>query len=215
VLEEAPSPLLERPQYHALRPRLSEAALAIAAAVQYTNAGTVEFLVDEAGDFYFIEMNTRLQVEHPVTEYVTGIDLVAEQIRIAEGFPLAFSQQDVVVRGAALECRIYAENPARNFLPSPGRITAVHFPTGPGVRVDSGITAGLQVTPYYDALLAKVITHGETRAQALTRMRQALAEVVIDGVMSNLSLHRHILDNTHFQAGALSTDFLARTLSPR
>ena len=192
VLEEAPSPLLARPEHHALRSRLTQAALAVAAAVQYTNAGTVEFLVDEALGFYFIEMNTRLQVEHPVTECVTGIDLVAEQIRSAEGHPLAWSQQDLALRGAALECRIYAENPAKNFLPSPGQITAVHFPSGPGVRVDSGITHQARVTPYYDPLLAKIITYGESRDQAIARMRQALTDLVIEGIVSNIALHQHI-----------------------
>jgi acetyl-CoA carboxylase biotin carboxylase subunit len=212
VVEEAPSPFLARPQHAALRARLTQAALAVAAAVQYTSAGTVEFLVDEALDWYFIEMNTRLQVEHSVTECVTGVDLVAEQIRLAEGTPLAWCQEDLVLRGAALECRIYAENPARNFLPSPGHITAVHFPTGAGVRVDSGITAGSRVTPYYDPLLAKVITSGENRAQAITRMRQALTDLVIDGIVSNISLHQHIMDNASFQAGELTTDFLSSTL---
>jgi acetyl-CoA carboxylase biotin carboxylase subunit len=215
VLEEAPSPLLARPEHRDLRTRLTQAALAVAAAVQYTNAGTVEFLVDEALGFYFIEMNTRLQVEHPVTECVTGIDLVAEQIRLAEGQPLTWSQPDLTLRGAALECRLYAENPAKNFFPSPGQITAVHFPSGPGVRVDSGITAPARVTPYYDPLLAKIITYGETRDQAITRMRQALADVAIDGIVSNLSLHQRILDHPHFQAGALTTDFLLSQLPPQ
>jgi acetyl-CoA carboxylase biotin carboxylase subunit len=215
VLEEAPSPLLARPEHRNLRTRLTQAALAVAAAVQYTNAGTVEFLVDEALGFYFIEMNTRLQVEHPVTECVTGIDLVAEQIRLAEGHPLTWSQQALTLRGAALECRLYAENPAKNFLPSPGQITAVHFPSGPGVRVDSGITAPARVTPYYDPLLAKIITHGETRDQAIVRMRQALADVVIDGIVSNIALHQHILDHPHFQVGALTTDFLLSQLPPQ
>jgi acetyl/propionyl-CoA carboxylase alpha subunit len=211
VVEEAPSPLLTLPEHSALRARLTRAALAVAAAVQYTNAGTVEFLVDEALGWYFIEMNTRLQVEHPVTECVTGIDLVAEQIRLAEGAPLAWRQEDVVLRGAALECRIYAENPARNFLPSPGHITAVHFPTGPGVRIDSGIAAGTRVTPYYDPLLAKVITSGENRAQAISRMRQTLTDLVIDGIVSNIALHQHIMDNASFQAATLTTDFLSST----
>jgi acetyl-CoA carboxylase biotin carboxylase subunit len=203
---------LIRPEYTALRARLTQAALAVAAAVQYTNAGTVEFLIDEALGWYFIEMNTRLQVEHPVTECVTGIDMVAEQIRLAEGTSLAWCQEDLVLRGAALECRIYAENPARNFLPSPGHVTAVHFPTGAGVRIDSGITAGSRVTPYYDPLLAKVITSGENRAQAITRMRQTLTDLVIDGIVSNISLHQHIMDNAYFQAGDLTTDFLSSTL---
>jgi acetyl-CoA carboxylase biotin carboxylase subunit len=213
VVEEAPAPLLTWPDHSALRACLTQAALAVAAAVQYTNAGTVEFLVDEALDWYFIEMNTRLQVEHPVTECVTGVDLVAEQIRLAEGAPLAWCQEDLVLQGAALECRIYAENPARNFLPSPGQITTVHFPTGTGVRIDSGITAGSRVTPYYDPLLAKVITSGENRMQAITRMRQTLTALVIDGIVSNIALHQHIMDNAYFQAGDLTTDFLSSKLS--
>jgi acetyl/propionyl-CoA carboxylase alpha subunit len=212
VVEEAPAPLLTLPQHGALRDYLTQAALAVAAAVQYTNAGTVEFLVDEALGWYFIEMNTRLQVEHAVTECVTGVDLVAEQIRLAEGASLAYGQEDVRLRGAALECRIYAENPAKNFLPAPGQITAVHFPTGPGVRVDGGISAGSRVTPYYDPLLAKVITYGENRAQAITRMRQALTDLVIDGIVSNIALHRHLMDNAYFQAGTLTTDFLSSKL---
>ncbi len=214
VVEEAPSPLFTRPEHDALRARLTQAALSVAAAVQYTNAGTVEFLVDEALGWYFIEMNTRLQVEHAVTECVTGVDLVAEQIRLAEGAPLSWCQKDLVRRGAALECRIYAENPARNFLPSPGQITAVHFPSGSGVRIDHGITAGSRVTPYYDPLLAKVITYGENRTQVITRMRQTLRELVIDGIVSNISLHQHLMDNAYFQAGLLTTDFLSSTLSP-
>ena len=214
VVEEAPAPLLTRPEHGALRARLTQAALAVAAAVQYTNAGTVEFLVDEALGWYFIEMNTRLQVEHAVTECVTGVDLVAEQIRLAEGAPLAWRQEDLLLRGAALECRIYAENPAKNFLPSPGHITTVHFPSGPGVRVDSGISAGSRVTPYYDPLLAKVITYGDNRAQAITRMRQALTDLVIDGIVSNIALHQHLMENAYFQAGTLTTDFLSSKLHP-
>jgi acetyl-CoA carboxylase biotin carboxylase subunit len=208
ILEEAPAPL--PPQPTAWRQRLTQAALAVAAAVGYSSAGTVEFLLDEAQNFYFIEMNTRLQVEHPVTEMVTGIDLVAEQIRIAEGAPLAWRQEDIPLQGAAIECRLYAENPARNFLPSPGQITALHFPTGPGLRIDSGIAAGTQVTPYYDPLLAKVIAHGSSRQEAIARMQQALATLVIDGIATNLRLHRQILARTDFHAGLLDTNFLFR-----
>jgi acetyl-CoA carboxylase biotin carboxylase subunit len=150
-----------------------------------------------------------------VTEFVTGIDLVAEQIRLAEGEALAWSQADLTLCGAALECRIYAENPAKNYLPSPGQITAVHFPTAPGLRIDSGITAGLRVTPYYDPLLAKLITYGEHRAQAIAGMRQALAELMIDGIVSNIALHQRIMDNAAFQAGEITTDFLSNTLHPQ
>jgi acetyl-CoA carboxylase biotin carboxylase subunit len=213
VLEEAPAPLCSRPQDATLRTRLTQAALAVAAAVGYTNAGTVEFLVDAMQHFYFIEMNTRLQVEHPVTEMITGIDLVAEQIRLAEGAPLSWRQQDLPIRGAALECRLYAENPARNFLPSPGQITALRLPSGPGVRIDSGVTVGSRVTPYYDPLLAKIITHGSNREQAVARMQQALAECVVEGVVTNLPLHRQILGSARFQNGMLDTHFLLSHLS--
>jgi acetyl-CoA carboxylase biotin carboxylase subunit len=215
VIEEAPAPLFDRPGYSALCERMSQAALNIAAAVQYVSAGTVEFLVDEAQGFYFIEMNARLQVEHTVTEAITGIDLVAEQIRIAEGAPLAWRQTDIKRHGAALECRIYAENPDKNFLPSPGQIQTFHLPAGNGIRVDSGVVAGYQVTPYYDPMLAKVITHGETRADAIARMRQALAASVVEGVTNNIRLHQRIMENPSFQQGDLDTDFLFSKLAPQ
>jgi acetyl-CoA carboxylase biotin carboxylase subunit len=215
VIEEAPSPLLAQSRHAGLRQRMTEAALAVATAVQYVGAGTVEFLVDEAQGFYFIEMNTRLQVEHTVTEMITGIDLVAAQIRIAEGEPLPWRQADIPLHGAALECRLYAENPAKNFLPSPGTLTTWQIPSGPGIRVDSGMQAGMQVTPYYDPLLAKIITHGDTRTQAISRMRQALAAYQVEGIQSNLALHQQIMDNARFQAGALTTSFLADLLSNR
>ena len=213
IIEEAPSPLLA--QGPGLRQQIIDAALAIAAMVQYSGAGTVEFLVDEARGFYFIEMNTRLQVEHTVTEMITGVDLVAAQIRIAQGEPLPWRQEDITLQGAALECRLYAENPANNFLPSPGKITAWQMPSGPGIRVDSGTTMGALVTPYYDPLLAKIITHGDTRLQAITRMRQALAACRVAGIQSNLALHQQIMDHEPFQAGALTTNFLAALLSNR
>lgn len=215
VIEEAPAPLLEQPGYAALRTRLTQAALHLAAAVQYASAGTVEFLVDDEGGFYFIEMNARLQVEHTVTEAITGIDLVAAQIRIAEGEPLAWRQADIKRHGAALECRIYAENPDKNFLPSPGRIQTLHLPLGEGIRVDSGVVAGYQVTPYYDPMLAKVIAHGNTRADAIALMRQALSAIVVDGVTTNIRLHQRILENTHFRQGDLDTDFLFSKLGPQ
>jgi acetyl-CoA carboxylase biotin carboxylase subunit len=208
VLEEAPAPLLEQPGHAELRTRMLQAALNLAAAVRYASAGTVEFLVDDEQGFYFIEMNARLQVEHTVTEAITGIDLVAEQIRIAEGEPLAWRQADIKCSGAALECRIYAENPDKNFLPSPGRIQNLQLPLGDGIRVDSGITAGYQVTPYYDPMLVKVITHGNTRADAIALMRQALAATVVEGVANNIRLHQRILENPHFHQGNLDTDFL-------
>jgi acetyl-CoA carboxylase biotin carboxylase subunit len=212
VIEEAPSPLLAQPCHTVLRQRMTQAALAIAAAVHYTGAGTVEFLVDEAHGFYFIEMNTRLQVEHAVTEMITGIDLVAAQIRIAEGKPLPWRQDDIAMQGAAIECRLYAENPEKNFLPSPGIITAWALPTGTGIRVDSGIKAGSRVTPYYDPLLAKIIAHGADRSQAIARMQRALTSCRLQGVSSNLVLHQQIMHHASFQAGDLTTTFLSQAL---
>lgn len=208
ILEEAPSFYLAAPQHQDIRHRLTQAALAIAAVVTYTNAGTIEFLVDTDDRFYFIEMNTRLQVEHTGTEMITGTDLVAEQIRIAEGATLSWSQSEINVSGASIECRIYAENPAKNYLPSPGKIEALRFPTGPGLRIDSGIGPGLQITPYYDPMLAKVTTHGRDRSEAIERMRQALSTLTIDGLQTNIALHRQILDNADFRMGRVATDFL-------
>ena len=215
IVEEAPAVFLAQPQHAALRQRMTQAALAIAKAVQYTNAGTVEFLVDEAHGFYFIEMNTRLQVEHTVTEMVTGVDLVTEQIRIAEGAELSWRQEDLKVNGAAVECRICAEDPAKNFLPAPGQITTMHLPTGAGLRIDSGIQAGTQVTPYYDSLLAKVITHGPTRHEAITRMQHALATLTLDGLTTNIALHQQLMQHPQFHAGAIDTTFLARVMIER
>ncbi len=192
---------------------MTQAALAVAAAVDYTNAGTIEFLVDGDDQFYFIEMNTRLQVEHTVTEMITGTDLVAEQIRIAEGATLSWSQSDIRLSGAAIECRIYAENPAKNFLPAPGQITALNLPTGPGIRIDSGIASGLSITPYYDPMLAKVTTHGNNRDDAIARMRQALSALNIEGLHTNITLHRQIMDHTDFQMGQVTTDFLTKAFS--
>ena len=213
VIEEAPSFHLAPPAQTALRDRMRQAALAVAAVVQYTNAGTVEFLLDEQDGFYFIEMNTRLQVEHTVTEMIIGADLVAEQIRIAEGQPLSWSQDDVQLNGAAIECRLYAENPGKNFFPSPGRISALRLPSGPGIRIDSGIADGAQITPYYDPLLAKIIAHGSNREAAICRMQSALADTLIEGLHTNLTLHQQILDHPQFQAGAVDTDFLMRMLN--
>lgn len=212
ILEEAPSFYLATPHRQELRHRITQAALAVAAAVDYTNAGTIEFLVDADDQFHFIEMNTRLQVEHTVTEMITGTDLVAEQIRIAEGAPLSWSQSEISPSGASIECRIYAENPAKNLLPAPGQITALNLPTGPGLRIDSGIALGLHVTPYYDPMLAKVITHGRDRGEAIERMRQVLNALTIEGLQTNIALHRQIMDHADFQAGHVATDFLAKAL---
>lgn len=206
VLEEAPSPAVD-PQ---LRQKMGEAAVKAARAVNYTNAGTIEFLLDAEGNFYFLEMNTRIQVEHPVTEWVTGVDLVKEQIRIAAGEPLSLSQEDVRWRGHAIECRINAEDPERGFLPSPGRVTAYHEPGGFGIRVDSGIAAGSDVPPYYDPLVAKLIVHGKDRDEAIAKALSALEEFRIEGIATNIAFHQELLRHPKFQAGELSTDFIER-----
>lgn len=208
ILEEAPSAHLTQSAPANLRDRMTDAALAIAAAVSYTNAGTVEFLLDTNNEFYFIEMNTRLQVEHTVTEMITGIDLVAEQIRIAEGAPLSWHQHNLTRNGAAIQCRIYAENPAKKFLPSPGQIRRLRLPSAPELRIDSGIAEGAQITPYYDPLLAKIVAHGATRKDAIRRMQQALSNITIEGIHTNIALHRTIMEHPQFQAGNVDTTFL-------
>lgn len=213
IIEEAPLFYLAAPHRQGLRDRMTQAALKVAAAVAYTNVGTIEFLVDADDQFYFIEMNTRLQVEHTVTEMITGTDLVAEQIRIAEGATLSWHQADITPSGTAIECRIYAENPAKNFLPSPGQITALEFPAGPGLRIDSGIAPGLNITPYYDPMLAKITTHGSDRDKAISRMRQALSDLTLEGLHTNVSLHQQIMDHADFQAGHVATDFLTKAFS--
>jgi len=204
VVEETPSPALTPP----LRAALSEAGLAAARAARYENAGTVEFLLDPGGRFYFLEMNTRLQVEHPVTEAVTGLDLVRLQLEIAAGRPLPLRQQDVVARGHSLECRLYAEDPDRDDLPSPGRVLQFVPPEGPGIRTDSGIAAGSEVTVHYDPLLAKLVTWGADRAEAVARMDDALARTVVLGVVTNLARLRAIVAHPAFRAGALHTGFI-------
>jgi acetyl-CoA carboxylase biotin carboxylase subunit len=206
VVEEAPSPAVS-PE---MRRRMGEIAVRAAQAVGYTNAGTIEFLADEAGNFYFLEMNTRLQVEHPVTELVTGLDLVQLQIRIAAGEPLPFRQEDIRLRGHAIECRLYAEDPENNYFPSPGKITSLAEPSGPGVRLDSGIYPGWNVPMDYDPLLAKLIGYGETREQAVGRLWRALGEYDVGGIKTNLQLFRHILQNPEFLAGKANTGFLSR-----
>lgn len=205
IIEETPSPMMTP----ALRQKMSQAALALARAVGYVSAGTVEFMVTPDGQFYFLEMNTRLQVEHPVTELVTGVDLAAWQIRLAAGEPLAFGQEDLTQRGHALECRIYAEDPARAFLPSIGEITYYRPPSGPGVRVDDGIGAGTQVSPYYDPMLLKIVTWGADRPEALRKMTRALADTIILGVTTNIPYLLDILQNPRFEAGEIDTKFLA------
>jgi acetyl-CoA carboxylase biotin carboxylase subunit len=213
VVEESPSPLVGDDAD--MRRRMGETAVLVARAAGYTNAGTVEFLVDSDRKFYFLEMNTRLQVEHPVTELVTGLDLVQLQIRVAAGEPLGFTQQDVSIRGHAIECRIYAEDPDNNFFPSPGKITRLVSPAGPGIREDSGIYEGWTVPLDYDPLLSKLVGYGATRAQAIARLRRALDEYFVGGIKSNVPLLRRILRDQEFIAGQLDTGYLDRLLSHR
>jgi acetyl-CoA carboxylase biotin carboxylase subunit len=190
---------------------MGDAAVRAAERIGYVGAGTVEFLLDEDGCFYFMEMNTRIQVEHPVTEMVTNFDLVKEQIRVAAGEPIAFEIKGGRVRGHAIECRVNAEDPYRNFQPSPGTITTYHPPGGPGVRVDTHIYAGYTVPPHYDSLLAKVIVHGNTRTEALARMRQALDSFIIEGVTTTIPFLRRVIEHPDFVAGRVDTKFLERT----
>ena len=204
LLEEAPSRAVDE----VLRQRMGEAAVAAARAVGYTNAGTVEFLLDEQGRFHFLEINPRLQVEHAVTEMVTGVDVVKEQLRIASGRRLRYAQEDIHLRGWAMECRILAENPYDGHLPSVGKIAYTREPSGPGVRVDSCVYEGLEITPYYDSLISKLIVWGETRAESILRMRRALGEYRIMGVHTNIALHQQIIDDTRFLGGQVNTAFL-------
>jgi acetyl-CoA carboxylase, biotin carboxylase subunit len=208
VLEEAPSPVVD-PE---MRRRMGEVAVRVAKAANYANAGTIEFLVDQDKKFYFLEMNTRLQVEHPVTELVTGLDLVNLQIRIAAGEKLPFRQEDVVIRGHAIECRVYAEDADNNFFPSPGKIEALTTPSGPGIRLDSGVYAGWTVPIDYDPLLAKLIGYGEDRQQAIARLSRALAEYFVAGIKTNLGLFRRILADQNFQSGKVDTGYLDRLM---
>jgi acetyl-CoA carboxylase biotin carboxylase subunit len=211
VVEEAPAPRMTAE----LRARMGQAAVRAALAANYRNAGTVEFLVDAEDNFYFLEMNTRLQVEHPVTEMVTGIDLVQAQLQIAAGAPLPWRQEDIVLRGAAIECRIYAEDPDYNFRPSPGRITALQAPAGPWVRDERGVFAGGEVSPYYDPMISKLVVWGATRAEAIARMRRALDEYVIAGIKTTIPFHRWLMDDEEFQAGRLDTGFIERRYRPQ
>jgi acetyl-CoA carboxylase biotin carboxylase subunit len=211
VVEEAPSAIVDAD----MRRRMGETAVRVAQAAGYTNAGTVEFLVDHEKNFYFLEMNTRLQVEHPVTELVTGLDLVHLQIRIAAGEPLPFRQQDLTIRGHAIECRIYAEDPDNNFFPSPGKITLLLAPSGPGIRRDSGMYEGWTVPMDYDPLLAKLIGYGIDRDQAISRLTRALSEYFVGGIKTNISLFRRILRHPEFRAAKIDTGFLDRLLKQK
>jgi acetyl-CoA carboxylase biotin carboxylase subunit len=206
LVEESPAPNLP----HEVREAMCAAAVRLVKAAGYQNAGTCEFLVDKANRFYFIEVNARIQVEHPVTELVTGLDLVREQIRIAAGEPLRFTQKDVVHRGAAMECRINAEDPGAGFRPSPGTITRWQTPGGPGVRLDSHACQGYRVPPNYDSLVAKLLVHQPSRPEALAAMRRALAEFVVEGIQTTIPLHREIFNHSAFIAGQVDTTFIER-----
>ncbi|MGZ6316713.1 MAG: acetyl-CoA carboxylase biotin carboxylase subunit, partial [Anaerolineales bacterium] len=209
LIEEAPSPFMDED----LRGRMGEVAVQAAKSVDYLNAGTIEFLVDKDKNFYFLEMNTRLQVEHPVTEVITGVDIVAEQMRIARGRQLSYKQEDIQIRGHGIECRINAEDPYNDFLPSTGRITHSLMPTGPGVRIDTGIYPGFEVTPFYDPMIAKLIVWGETRGQAILRMRRALEEYRIVGVHTNIPVHQTMMDSHRFMGGQYDTRFVEERFS--
>jgi acetyl-CoA carboxylase, biotin carboxylase subunit len=203
LIEESPSPALT-PE---LRKRIHETAVRAAKAVGYFNAGTIEFLLDARGDFFFMEMNTRVQVEHPVTEMVSGVDIVKEQIRIAAGRKLSYTQDDIVLRGHAIECRINAEDPWR-FTPCPGRITALHFPGGPGIRMDTAMHQDAVIPPFYDSMVAKLIAHGGDRTEALARMRRALDTLVVEGIQTTAPLHQRIIQHPDFERGDFSTKWL-------
>jgi acetyl-CoA carboxylase, biotin carboxylase subunit len=211
LLEESPSPFVGEDED--LRQRMGAVAVRAAQAVGYANAGTIEFLVDKDKNYYFLEMNTRLQVEHPVTEFVTGIDIVKEQIRIARGRQMRYTQDDISFKGWAIECRINAEDPYNNFMPSTGRITHSLLPTGPGVRVDTGVYPGFEISPYYDSLISKLIVWGETRAGAILRMRRALEEYKIVGVRTNIPFHQNLMDSHRYMGGQYDTRFVEERFS--
>ena len=204
MIEEAPSAALSSK----LRKKMGEAAVKAAKAAGYVNAGTIEFLVENNDAFYFMEMNTRIQVEHPVTEWVTGIDLIKEQIRIADGQKLSFTQQDVEINGHAIECRINAENPEKGFRPSPGTITDLHLPGGKGIRVDSAIYSGCSISPYYDSMVAKLIVWAKNRDEAIQKMQSALGEVIIEGIDTNVDYLYELLNNPVYQSGEFNVNFI-------
>ena len=204
VIEEAPSPFLDE----ATRKEMGGQAVTLARAVDYQSAGTVEFIVDSQRNFYFLEMNTRLQVEHPVTEMITGIDIAKEMFRIASGEKLSIRQEDVIMNGWALECRIYAEDPFNNFLPSPGVIQTLRVPSGPGVRDDSGVYAGYEVPLHYDPMISKLCTWGGTRDEAIDRMKRALDEYVVKGIKTTIPFHLKVMNNEQFLSGDITTGFI-------
>jgi len=213
VVEECPSPFLDNPKFRKLREKMGKAAIRIAKEANYTNAGTVEFLVDNDGNYYFLEMNKRIQVEHPITEEVTGIDLVRYQIMLAMGEPLRLSTSDVRIRGHAIECRINAEDPFDDFRPSPGRIEMYYQPGGRGVRVDTHVYAGYTIPPTYDSMLGKLITYGKDRREAMDKMSRALSEYMITGIKTTISFEQAILQDPNFRRGVYSTSFVDQLLS--
>ncbi|MDR2616774.1 MAG: acetyl-CoA carboxylase biotin carboxylase subunit [Endomicrobium sp.] len=208
LVEESPSPFIS----HALRKKMGKAARNAASAIKYVTAGTVEFLVDKKGLFYFMEMNTRIQVEHPVTEMITGIDLVKEQIKLAAGEKLSVYSEKVKILGHSIECRINAEDPDHDFIPSPGIINTLFLPGGPGIRVDSHVYSGYTIPPFYDSLIAKIISFGFDRQEAIVRMQRALREIKIDGIKNTSSLHSKIMENEAFRKGNVTTDFLPKNI---
>lgn len=206
VLEESPSVIMT-PQ---LRDRMGKAAVAAAKVCGYYNAGTIEFLVDNKNNFYFMEMNTRIQVEHPITEFVTGIDLVKAQLKIAAGKELPYSQEDIRVKGHSIECRINAESPEKGFRPSPGRINALHIPGGPGIRIDSSVYSGYEISPYYDSMIAKLIVYAPTRKEAIAKMKWALAEFIVEGVDTNIDFQLSLIRDPAFEEGSYDIGYLGR-----
>lgn len=211
VLEECPSPIVD----DCLRKRMGEAAVTAAKQSGYYNAGTIEFLVDENRNFYFMEMNTRIQVEHPITEEVTGFDLVKAQIEVAAGLPLSVKQEDIKLRGHAIECRINAENPELDFRPSPGTITALYMPGGPGIRIDGAVYQGYTITPYYDSMISKLIAHGSDREDAVNKMKWALSEFIVEGIDTNIDFQLELIRNPDFRQGRYDIGFLGRYMDER
>lgn len=206
MIEESPSPVMN----DELRRQMGEAAVKAAKAAHYVNAGTIEFLLEKTGRFYFMEMNTRIQVEHPVTEWVTGIDLIKEQIRIASGELLSFAQEDIRLNGHAIECRINAENPEKGFRPSPGLIKDMYLPGGKGVRIDSAIYSGYSIPPYYDSMIAKLIVHAGNREEAILKMRSALGEIIIEGIDTNVDYQYELMDHADYRSGNIDIEFIER-----
>lgn len=204
VLEESPSVAISEE----LREKMGKMAVNVAKAIEYNSVGTVEFLLDKGGDFYFMEMNTRIQVEHPVTEMVTGIDLIKEQIKVAAGEKLSFGQKDIKLSGHAIECRINAEDPKKNFRPSPGKVESIHIPGGNGIRVDTAMYHGYTIPPYYDSMVAKLIVKGDNRQEAISKMRSALGEFVVEGITTNIDFQYEIMNNLNFMKGEISTHFI-------